>query len=193
MRKDTTQGTEMAGERSRKELVRETKKCKQRTKVWEKLEKGGIANYIAKLHGYDPAITNLMVNSWKDGRVKIDGVSYQVTMEVISHVTKIPDEGLKFYRDKKVSANAVKDFTKNTKEKKELVKSETYYEMDSIKKLLRYVLRAIIEFISLDVRFDRVRTHHFVFLIIFIMGIRFSFLFICILPCTKHFWVQEKT
>lgn len=67
---------EMVGERSRKEPIGKEKKWKQRTKVWEKLEKGGIAKYIAKLHGYDPAITDLMVNSWKDGSVKVDGVSY---------------------------------------------------------------------------------------------------------------------
>ena len=63
-----------------------------------------------------------MVNLWKDGRVKVDGVLCQVTVEIISHITKILDEGLKFYRDKKVSMNVVKDFAKNTKEKKELVK-----------------------------------------------------------------------
>ncbi len=56
---------------------------------------------------------NKLVNLWKDGRVKVDDVSYQITMEIIAHVTKIPDEGLKFYRDKKVFANVVKDFTKN--------------------------------------------------------------------------------
>lgn len=75
-----------------------------------------------------------MVNSWKDGRVKIYGVSYVVNVEVIAHVTEILDEGLKFFRDKTFSADAVKDFAKNMDEK-ELVKSETYYEMDSIKKL----------------------------------------------------------
>ena len=98
-------------------------------------KKGGITNYIAKLHGYDPLITNLMVNLWKDGRAKVDGVPYQVTMEIIVDVTEITDEGLKFYINKKVSTNAVKDFTKNTEKKKELVKRKTYYKMDSIKKL----------------------------------------------------------
>ena len=44
-------------------------------------------------------ITNLMVNSWKDGRVKIDELSHHVNVVVIAHVTEIPDEGLKFYRD----------------------------------------------------------------------------------------------
>ena len=103
MQKNIPKFIEMVGEQSRREMLGEVDKWKQRTKVWEKLEKVGIANYIAKLHGYDFAITNLMVNSWKDGRVKIYGVSYHVNVEVISQVTKIPDEDLKFYRDKKVS------------------------------------------------------------------------------------------
>lgn len=63
-------------------------------------------------------ITNLMVNMWKDGRVKVDGVSFHVTMEVITHVTKIPCKGLKFYRDEKMSINVVKDFAKNIEEKR---------------------------------------------------------------------------
>ena len=80
-------------------------------------------------------ITSLMVNLWNDGMVKVDEVLYQVTMDIITHVTNFLNEGLNFYRDKKVSANVVKDFAKNTEERKKLVKSEPYYEMDSIKKL----------------------------------------------------------
>ena len=58
----------MVGERSRKEPTGEVDKCKQRTKVWEKLKKGGITDFITKLHGYDPTITNLMVNyGWMVG------------------------------------------------------------------------------------------------------------------------------
>ena len=76
-----------------------------------------------------------------------------------------------------MSSNAVKDFAKNTKERKELVKRKIYYEMDSIKKLWRYVLWAIIEYISLDTRFDRVRTHHFVLLNHFHYGVKILFPF----------------
>ena len=67
---------EIVGEKSRKEPVGEVEKWKQREKIWEKLEKGGIENYIAKLHGFDLMITNNMVNSWKDGRVKVNGVLF---------------------------------------------------------------------------------------------------------------------
>ena len=43
----------MVGERCRKESVGEVEKWRSRGKVWDKLEKGGIARYIAKLHGFD--------------------------------------------------------------------------------------------------------------------------------------------
>ena len=127
-----------------------------------------------------------------DGRVQVDRVLYQVIVEIIFHVIEIPDEGLKFYRDKKVFANVVKDFAKNMEEKKELVKSDTYYEMESIKKLWRYVLRAIIEYISLDMRFDRVRTHHFFLLNHFCYGVKVSFPFYLYSSMHKNIFGYKK-
>ena len=61
--------------------------------------------------------------------------SYHVDVWAIAYVIQMVAEGLEFYRDKKIYVNAVKDFDKNMKEKKEMVKFETYYEMDLIKKL----------------------------------------------------------
>lgn len=107
---------------------------------------------------------NNFVKTWKDGRIKVNGVSFQVTEEVVAVVTEIPMEGIKFFRDKKLSRTVVNDFVKSLEEKKELVKCETYYELESIKKLWQYVLKAIIEYITMDPRFDRVRTYHFVLL-----------------------------
>ena len=115
-----------------------------------------------KLHGFDQEVTNSMVSSWKDGRVKVNGVHFWVTEEVISSISEIPVEGFKFFRDKKFSANAVKDFVESEKKMKVLRKIDTYYVLDTMKKLLRYVLRAVIEYITLDPRFDWACTHHFV-------------------------------
>lgn len=67
---------EMVGERSRKEPLGDVEKWKKRGKVWKKLEEGGVANYFSKLHGFDPKVTNSMVNSWKDSRVKVNVVSF---------------------------------------------------------------------------------------------------------------------
>ena len=115
-----------------------------------------------------------------------------MTKDIITHVTKISAEGSKFYRDKKVSMKVVKDFAKNTEERKELVKCETFYEMDSIKNLWRYVLQAIIEYISLDTRFDRVRTHHFVLLNNFCYGVKVSFPFYLYTSMCKVIFGHKK-
>ena len=48
-----SESEEMVGECIRKEPVGEVDKWKSMDKVWEQLEKGGIAKYIAKLYGYD--------------------------------------------------------------------------------------------------------------------------------------------
>ena len=69
-------GIKMVGERSRKEPSRKVEKWKKRMKVWDRLEKGGIAWYIENLHGFEKDVTNLMVNSWKVGYMKIDGASH---------------------------------------------------------------------------------------------------------------------
>ena len=53
----------MEGEKIIKEPVGEVDKWKGRDKVWNQLETGGISKYIEKLHGYDPKVTNNMVNS----------------------------------------------------------------------------------------------------------------------------------
>ena len=90
---------------------------------------------------------------------------------------KIPLEWINFFKDKKMSANTIKDFVKDEDERKKLVKAEMYYKMESIKKLWRYVLRVIIEYISLDSRFDRIIMHHFVLLNHFRHGIKISFPF----------------
>lgn len=155
---------EMTGEQSRKEPVGEVEKWKKKGKAWKKLEKGGVANYFGKLHGFDPEVTNNLVNSWKDDKVKVNGVSFQIIEEVFAKVIGIQMEGFKFYRDKKLSSNVVKDFVKNSAGTNKLIKSETFYVTESIKKIYKYVLRAIIEYVTLEPWFDRVRTHHFVIL-----------------------------
>ena len=95
--------------------------------------------------------------------------------EVIATITKIPMEGIKFFRDKKLLANVVMDFMESEKELKVLWKIDTYIIPDSIKKRWRYVLKAIIEYFTLDPRFDRACTHHFVILNHFWHNVRISF------------------
>ena len=46
-----------------------------------------MTRFMEKLHGFDAGITKAMVDSWHNGRVKIDGVSHQITEGLIVEVT----------------------------------------------------------------------------------------------------------
>ena len=95
-------------------------KWRSREKVWEKLVEGRVTNYIMKLHGFNQEVTKSMVESWKDDRVKVNGVFFFIMEEVIASITEIPIEGFKFFRDNKLLANVVRDFVESEKELKEL-------------------------------------------------------------------------
>ena len=93
---------------------------------------------------------------------------------------------MNFYKDKKMSTNVVNNFIKDEKEKSKLVKIDTYYNIESIKKLWRYVLRILIEYVTLDPRFDRIRTHHFVLLNHFRHKVKISFPFYIFTSMAKN-------
>lgn len=128
----------MVRERHRKEPKEELEKWKRRSKVWEKLREGSISTFIRKIHDWDPKITYLMVKSWKDGKVKIDGIDFQENERVITEVIDSPNQGIKFYRNKEIALNVVKYFSKDTKEMKDLVKTSSNYELTSIKNFWRF-------------------------------------------------------
>ena len=110
----------MVGERHHRELEGEAEKWKRISKVWEKLREGDITSFIKKLHGWDPKITDLIIKSWKDGKVKIDVIEFQVNEGVIAKVIDSPNQGIKFFGDKKIFLNIVKNIFKDSKEIKEL-------------------------------------------------------------------------
>ena len=107
--------------------------------------------------------------------VKIEGVEFSITEEIISQVTSIPIIGKKFYRDRKVSRHVVVEFTKNQEEKVMLVKRGTHYLSSFIKPLWRFMLHAIIKYITLDTKFDHICTYHFMLLNHFSYGVKISF------------------
>ncbi len=73
----------MVGKRIRREPWGEIQKWKGKGNVWHKLEKGGITRFMEKLHGFDAGVTKGMVETWNNGKVKIDGVTNQITEGLI--------------------------------------------------------------------------------------------------------------
>ena len=58
--------------------------------MWCKLEKGGITRFMEKLHGFDAEVMKIMVDTCNNERVKIDGVTHQITEGLIAEVTDFP-------------------------------------------------------------------------------------------------------
>lgn len=73
----------MVGERHRRELEEEVEKWKKHLKVWEKLRECDISSFIENLHGRDLKITNLIVKTWREGKVKIDGVITNLIVKIV--------------------------------------------------------------------------------------------------------------
>ena len=123
----------MVGERIRREPWGEAESWKDKGKVWKKLQKGGITSFMERLHGFDAGVTKTIVDTWHNGKVKIDGVTHHIIEGLIAEVTGFSLEGMNFYRDKKMSANVVNDFVKNDKEKRKLIKIDSYYNIELYK------------------------------------------------------------
>lgn len=133
-----------------------------------------------------------MVETQHNGKVIIDCVSHKIIERLIVEVTGFSQEGMSFFRDKKMSANAVNTFIKNDKEKSKLVKIDNFYNIESIKKFWGFVLRIIIEYVTLEPRFDRVRAHHFVLLNHFRHKVKISFPFYIYTSMTKNIESYKK-
>lgn len=84
---------------------------------------------------------------------------------LIAQATSLQREGRNFYRDRKVSKEAIDRYPETDKEKKCLVKlSKTYYPPRAFVKPWREVLFVIMCYITLDGRFTKVYSYHFVLL-----------------------------
>lgn len=96
-------------------------------KVWTKLEKGFMMNFMEKLVDYDKGRVNLAVTkvteNWINGSFKIHGVRFKLDADLISMITGMRHSDLNLFRDLKVSNNVVKLFPCKEKERVKLGKA----------------------------------------------------------------------
>lgn len=95
---------------------------------------------------------------------------------MIGEVTWLSTEGVKFFRDRNFSDEAVLKFPETKEEREALVKiCSSYFDVGTIKTIWREVLIIIMEYITLDGRFTRVYGYHFSLLNHFHHRVRDSF------------------
>lgn len=142
---------------------------KEMSKVWTKLEKGFMTNFMERLVDYDKGRVNLAINkitkNWINESFKIHVVRFKLDADLIAIVTGMPHLGLNFFRDFKVSNNVVMLFPRKEKEREKIGKDiGGYYDASNIKKIWGCVLNAIMEYITVEGHFTRAHTYHFVLL-----------------------------
>lgn len=124
-----------------------------------------MTDFMERMQEKRPEITRIFKKGWNKGTLTIGNRKVKVIETMIAEATGVPMDDIKFYRDRKISDAAMKKFLKDEEEKDRLVKgSHTYYSPKVIKLIWRRVLLAIMEFITLDGRFTRVYSYHFVIL-----------------------------
>ncbi|KAH9305559.1 hypothetical protein KI387_009963, partial [Taxus chinensis] len=77
---------------------------------------GGVLNLIEKVHGHDQDISVQFANGWNKRAVEYGGISIKIIEEIISQVTLLSLDGVKFFSkcvDKNFEANKFLDEGKN--------------------------------------------------------------------------------
>lgn len=98
--------------------------------VWRQLEKGKVTTFIEKLHGHKQHVTERFYKEWEGNKVNLFGRQFTINAEVITEITGLPNEGMKFFKQKKVAEEVVRKFPKNDQEENDLEKVGNFYDLD---------------------------------------------------------------
>eukprot|EP01018_Ginkgo_biloba_P032039 Gb_30895 [translate_table: standard] len=82
------------------------------------LEEAGLLSFFKKFSGHSDSITSQFVESWKSGRVSVNGVDIEVSATLIAEVSGLPNDGEAISRDK---MNQVDQLTKFIRERNVLL------------------------------------------------------------------------
>ena len=79
---------------------------KDRMATWYLLKEGGFLPYMISMAGYDENCALQFVNSWNERKVTINGITFQVSKEVIAMATGLNMKGKKWKKVTKVPDEA---------------------------------------------------------------------------------------
>lgn len=90
----------MGGDRVKTELDNCDEFCRDPI-VWHIYMEGGFVPLLESLVGHDEKMSAHFVGSWRERRVTMGGISFEVNEEVISKVTGLSCDGKKYKKYKK--------------------------------------------------------------------------------------------
>ena len=73
-------------------------------------------NFMEKLEGNNPAITQQFIKTWRDGSILVGNQRMEVLEEIIVEAMGLDMESINFYHDRKLLDKAIQEFVDYVKE-----------------------------------------------------------------------------
>lgn len=102
-----------------------------------------MTSFIEKLHGYKPHVIDSFYKAWDGDKVNLYGRQFTINVDFIAEVTRLPNEGMKFFKKKKASNEAIKHLPKNDQEDEKLVKVGNFYDLAQVKDIWQEFLTCV--------------------------------------------------
>jgi hypothetical protein len=87
------------------------------------------------LHGWNKTVIQHFSDNWDEGSIILHGRRVKVDEKLISKVTNLTTKGNKFYKDTKISKQAVQKFPKYEEKRKLEKKSKIFYDIENFKSI----------------------------------------------------------
>lgn len=108
--------------------------------------------------------------------VTLFGQTWRVDEDLVAEVNGLQKDDINFYRDRKFSVEAIKNFPKNEEERACIAKKDniSYYLPNEVNSFWQKMLKVLMEYLTIDGRFSKVYNYHFVILNHFRHGSKIS-------------------
>ena len=148
----------MGGDLNRMEPTK-MENFKDRMVTWYLLKEGGFLPYMMSMAGYDENCALQFVNSWNERKATINGITFQVSEEVIAMATGLNTKGKKWKKVTKVPDEASMNnfFT----EDEEPVRYRGGFKRDKLSEPWDDVCLVLMRYLTLEGRFGVCYYYHF--------------------------------
>lgn len=120
--------------------------------------------YIENIHDKEKIASKIFIKGWNRRIITLFKQMARLDDRLIAKVTSMKMEGVKFFRGHKLYDNVIKIFPKD-EAKKELVKmNKTYFSLYQVNNFWCKIFKVVMEYVTIDGRFTKIYSYHFVLL-----------------------------
>eukprot|EP01018_Ginkgo_biloba_P023420 Gb_40337 [translate_table: standard] len=121
------------------------------------LEDEGLLAFFRKLAGFNEDITSQIVETWRDGKVVVNGLEFSINEGLIAEVSGLPNEGEVITRDK---TNQVGQLTKFIRDDETFCWLDSRIARESLPKPWDRVAIQVMKYLTLEGKFCKLFGYH---------------------------------